>query len=498
MHRILLSLFLILSLTTGATSALASGKAPAEKPATETAATATTTDPQAPAAPVSAEELGKLTETLKDPKEREKFLSNLETLSAVKAEDAIQEPPPLSEAIGLDQKTKSFFEKYQAFLKDNALSDTRIGQIGASALAIFSAIALFFLVRFVTGRFGLWSGRMRRRFGIEGRRFSFYTRLLRLAGYLLIVALLAYSLATIWEFTNFGFMKTDLALRLFSGVLNLLLVSVLGIALWETVSGTIERALRRADEQGATRIKTLLPLLHTILLFLFSAIFGLLLLSELGVNIVPFMAGAGVLGIAVGFGAQTMVKDFLTGFTIILEDLIQVGDVVRVAGYSGVVEKITIRKVQLRDMAGTVYTVPFSDITTVENLTKDFSFYVMNIGVSYSENLDTVVACLKEIDEELRADPDYGQFILEPLDILGLDQFGDSAVVIKARIKTKPVKQWFVGREFNRRMKLAFDAKGIEIPFPHRTIYVRQEGAPATGPDGDKATASAITALGGG
>lgn len=483
MFRFFLSGLVVLAVLSVSGGAFAAEK----KKAAETPADA----PAAADAPVSAQELGKLSETLKDPAEREKFLSNLETLSAVKAEE-VKEPPPLSEAIGLDRKTRSFFEKYQAFLKENKLSGTRVGQIGASALSVFGAIVLFFAVRLATGRFGLWIGRMRRKFGVEGRRFNFYTRVLRFAGYVLIAVLLAYSLATIWEITNFGFLKTDFALGLFSGVLNLLLVSALGVGLWETVSGTIERALRRADEQGASRVKTLLPLLRTILFFLFSAVFGLLLLSELGVNIVPFMAGAGVLGIAVGFGAQTMVKDFLTGFTIILEDLIQVGDVVRVGGYSGVVEKITIRKVQLRDMAGTVYTVPFSEITTVENLTKDFSFYVMNVGVSYNENTDTVIACLKEVDENLRADPEYGEFILEPLEILGVDQFGDSAVVIKARIKTKPIKQWFVGREFNRRMKHAFDAKGIEIPFPQRTVYVRQEGG-KSGPGGD-AFSSAILA----
>lgn len=489
MFRFFVSLFVVFVFLAAPCGALAGEKKAAEKPAAESSA------PSADA-PVSAAELGKLSETLKDPAEREKFLSNLETLSTVKAEEE-KSPPPLSEAIGLDRKTRSFFEKYQAFLKENKLSGTRIGQIGASALSVFGAVVLFFAVRLSTGKFGLWIGRMRRRFGVEGRRFNFYTRVLRLAGNLLIAVLLAYSLATIWEITNFGFLKTDFALGLFSGVLNLLLISGIGVGLWETISGIIERALLRADEQGASRVKTLLPLLRTILFILFSAVFGLLLLSELGVNIVPFMAGAGVLGIAVGFGAQTMVKDFLTGFTIILEDLIQVGDVVRVGGYSGVVERITIRKVQLRDLAGTVYTVPFSEITTVENLTKEFSFYVMNVGVAYGENTDRVVACLKEVDEDLRATPEYGEFILEPLEILGVDQFGDSAVVIKARIKTKPIKQWFVGREFNRRMKYAFDAKGIEIPFPQRTVYVRQEGG-KSGPGNDAFSSSVLAAADGG
>lgn len=433
---------------------------------------------KAPAAAAAAQsDLSALAETLKNDAERQKFLANLDALIALKAGEKPPTPEPLSEAIGLDTRTRSAFERYGAFLDKNKLGDSRVGQAVGTSLAFFGAALLFFLVRIATRRFGNWTGRLRRKFGIEGRRFAFYTRMLRYAGYIMILALLAYSLARIWNATTFGFLQTDLSLQIFSGVLNVLLISVLGIVLWEAVNGMIEHALRRADERGAARVKTLLPLVRTVLFFLLAGIFALLLLSEIGVNIVPFMAGAGVLGIAIGFGAQTMVKDFLSGFTIILEDLIQVGDVVRLGGHSGAVEKITIRKVQLRDFAGTVYTIPFSAITTVENLTKDFSFYVFDVGVSYNEDPDRVMEVLRTVDEELRADPDFSELILEPLEIVGVDRFGESAIVVKARIKTKPLKQWPVGRAFNRRMKLAFDAQGIEMPFPHRTVYVRQQGS---------------------
>lgn len=463
----------ILILTLGGWLAAPCGAAAAEKkaappPPAEAKA-------QATALPASAEDLSALSETLKNDTDRKKFLANLDALLALKTQEKKPYgPEALSEALGIDNGTRTAFERYQTFLKKNKLNDSRIGQLLASAGTLIGAAVLFFLVRVGTRRFGNWTGRLRRKFGIEGRRFAFYTRMLRYAGYVLVFAVLAYSLATIWDATSFGFLKTDFSLRLFSGVLNLLLISVLGIALWEIVNGMIEHGLRRADERGATRAKTLLPLVRTILFFLLTAIFGLLLLSEIGVNIVPFMAGAGVLGIAVGFGAQTMVKDFLSGFTIIFEDLIQVGDVVRLGGHSGSVEKITIRKIQLRDFSGTVYTIPFSAITTVENLTKDFSYYVFDVGVSYAEDPDRVMGVLRAVDEDLRADPAFADMILDPVEIVGLDRFGESAIVVKARIKTRPLKQWPVGREFNRRMKHAFDAAGIEMPFPHRTVYVRQ------------------------
>jgi small conductance mechanosensitive channel len=170
-----------------------------------------------------------------------------------------------------------------------------------------------------------------------------------------------------------------------------------------------------------------------------------------------------------------MVKDFLTGFTIVIEDIIRVGDVASVSGCTGVVEKITIRKLQMRDFAGIVYTIPFSQITTIQNLTKDYSYYVMDVGVSYAQNTDEAVAVMKEVDAELRHDPDFSALILEPIEIVGVERFDDSAVIIRARIKTRPIKQWDVGREFNRRMKMAFDKKGIEIPFQQRVITIRNE-----------------------
>jgi len=197
----------------------------------------------------------------------------------------------------------------------------------------------------------------------------------------------------------------------------------------------------------------------------------MMILSEIGVDLKPMLAAAGLGGLAIGFGAQSLVKDLISGFFILLENSVRVGDVIEVAGVSGIVEEIELRTIKLRDLSGNVHVVPNGVIDKVKNMTKDYSYYVFNIGVAYREDVDEVMGVLQEIAADLRRDPGFADDILAPLDMLGVDQFADSAVVIKCRVKTQPIKQWRVGREMNRRIKNTFDAKGIEIPFPHQTIY---------------------------
>jgi small conductance mechanosensitive channel len=197
----------------------------------------------------------------------------------------------------------------------------------------------------------------------------------------------------------------------------------------------------------------------------------LIVLSQVGINIGPLLAGAGIAGLAVGFGAQELVRDVISGFFIILEDQIRVGDVVIVNGVGGLVEKIEVRTITLRDLSGVVHIFQNGKINTLSNMTKEWSARVFDIGVAYKENTEKVTAVVKEVADELQNDPNFQPKILEPIEIFGLDQFGASEVVIKARFKTKPGDQWAVGREFNKRLKQAFDREGIEIPFPHRTIY---------------------------
>ncbi len=208
-------------------------------------------------------------------------------------------------------------------------------------------------------------------------------------------------------------------------------------------------------------------------------------LREAGFDIGPLLAGAGIAGVAIGFGAQSLVRDVISGAFMLLEDHIRVGDVVRINGTGGLVEQINLRTTVLRSMDGTVHIFPNGSINTLANMTRDFSFYIFDLRVAYKEDTDRVVEAVKEVAAELQLDPDYGKLILEPLEVLGLDQFADSAVVIKARIKTKPISQWKVGRELNRRFKKRFDELGIEIPFPQMSLSVR-EGLPPAGSKGQQ------------
>ena len=204
----------------------------------------------------------------------------------------------------------------------------------------------------------------------------------------------------------------------------------------------------------------------------------LTILGQVGVNVTPILASAGVVGLAVGFGAQNLVKDFVSGFFLILENQIRVGDVAVINGTGGLVEAITFRTIVLRDQAAVVHVFPNGSINTLSNMTKDWSAYVIDVGVSYREDTDRVVEVMRRVAGELQSDPQYGSAMLAPIEIIGVNAFTDSAVTIKARLKTLPIKQWMVGREYRRRLKKAFDAENIEFPFPQRTVLVGEAKAP--------------------
>ncbi len=196
-----------------------------------------------------------------------------------------------------------------------------------------------------------------------------------------------------------------------------------------------------------------------------------MILGQIGVQIGPVLAAAGVIGVAIGFGAQHLVQDVISGFFILLEDQIRVGDIVQLNDKGGLVERVTLRMVILRDFSGSVHYIRNGKIDVVTNMTKDYSYYVFDIGIAYREDADEVSKVIKAIGAELQQDPEFKDDILEPIELAGLDKFADSAVIIKGRFKTRPSKQWRVGREFNRRLKKKFDELNIEIPFPHVTFY---------------------------
>ena len=226
------------------------------------------------------------------------------------------------------------------------------------------------------------------------------------------------------------------------------------------------------------QISTLTGLFRTLSVSVVWAIVMIIALDQLGLDITPVLASAGIVGLAIGFGAQNLVRDVISGFFIILENQIRLGDVAIVNGTGGLVEKISFRTITLRDLAGVVHVFPNGTITTLSNMTKGWSGYVIDVGVAYKEDTDHVSQVMVSVAEEMRQDPNFAQKMIEPIEILGVDNFGSSEVVIKARLKTLPIEQWTVGREYRRRLKKAFDAQGIEIPFPHRTLYMGEASSP--------------------
>lgn len=226
------------------------------------------------------------------------------------------------------------------------------------------------------------------------------------------------------------------------------------------------------------RIDTLLNILRSVIKITVWLIIGMLILRKIGIDIAPILAGAGIAGLAIGFGAQELVRDFISGFFMLLENQVRKGDVAIINGTGGVVEQVGLRTIVLRDLSGVVHIFQNGKINTLSNMTKKWSGIVFDIGVAYKEDTDRVVEIIQSVAADLHGAPEFKNKILEPLELFGVDQFGDSAVIIKARFKTKPIEQWAVGREFRRRLKKAFDDNGIEIPFPHRTVYWGEEIKP--------------------
>jgi moderate conductance mechanosensitive channel len=235
---------------------------------------------------------------------------------------------------------------------------------------------------------------------------------------------------------------------------------------------------RTGHPEEARRVETLSQVIHYLLTVIIAVIAVLLVLSQLGISIAPLLGAAGVVGIAVGFGAQSLVKDFFTGFFILLENQIRQGDVVQIAGRGGLVEEVTLRHVRLRDYEGNVHFIPTGMIDSVTNMSLEFSFALIDVGVAYREDIEEVFEVVRETAAKMREDEIYGAKIIADFELAGVDKWADSAVVVRGRFKVLPLEQWNVRREFLRRLKQAFDARGIEIPYPHLTIY------PGMGKDG--------------
>jgi small-conductance mechanosensitive channel len=196
-----------------------------------------------------------------------------------------------------------------------------------------------------------------------------------------------------------------------------------------------------------------------------------MILGELGIQLGPLLATAGIGALAIGFGAQSLVKDVINGFFIILENQYRIGDVIDVAGVSGLVESLTLRRTVLRDLEGRVHIVPNGEIKIVSNLSKEWARSVLDIGISYREDLDRIIALLSQIGKEMESDETFKEALLEPVQIMGVERFGESQLVVRMAVKTAPLKQWEVSRELRKRIKNRFDEEGIHIPYPHRILF---------------------------
>lgn len=425
-------LFLALFLTFTAVSPFAAEKVSAKTEAAATAGDATVQSPEndLPAAPT---------------------IENLQQLPETKM---------------LDAQAEKLSDQYDAWLKYTGLIHTTTGKIVLSVGMLGLWLLMFGLVRTLSH----WADRrlkfLQHHYHLQHNRFRIYTRIARSLMFFFLGVISIYTIGSIWGLTSWNVIGTETTVLVLGVVLHFALLSLMGVVFWEILSGVIEYALRRADESSSNRARTLLPVLRNMAFMVFACLFGLVVLADLGVNIIPLLAGAGIVGVAIGFGAQAMVKDFLTGITVVLEDAIRVGEVAKLGDRTGVIEKISLRKVQLRDAAGTIFSVPFSDIKIIENYTRDHSSYVFEIPVAYTHNTDTVFGIMRAISDELQADAVFAEKILAPIDIWGVDRFTDDSVIIKAAMKTQPGQQWAVGREFNRRLKFAFDAQGIWFSNP--------------------------------
>jgi small conductance mechanosensitive channel len=258
--------------------------------------------------------------------------------------------------------------------------------------------------------------------------------------------------------------------------LNVLVILALTWAALAVVNRGVRRLrayleARQRNGEDAKRVGTLCRAFRYLGSVVVVVVAAMLVMNELGISIAPILATAGVAGIAVGFGAQSLVKDYFAGMFLLVEDQIRQGDVVQIAGFGGLVEEVTLRYVRLRDFEGHVHFVPNGEIKVVTNRTRDYAQALIEVGVAYREDADDALNVMREVGRGLRADPDWSARILGDVEIVGVERWADSAVILRCRMKVVGIEQWSLRREFLRRLKIAYDARGIEIPFPHLTIY---------------------------
>ena len=352
-----------------------------------------------------------------------------------------------------------------------------LGASGRIVLAILlGMIVTGFITRAISRGVHL-PGRVNERLPLLERRLNRFVPLMLMAVRALVVLVVAAIAADVIGLIDFeGWLESEIGAEATATLISTALIVLVGFAFWLAITSWVDYRLNPEFGHVPTaRETTLLTLLRnaaTIAILIITLMFAL---SEMGVDIAPLLASAGVLGLAIGFGAQKLVQDIITGVFIQFESAINVGDVITVSGTTGTVERLTIRSVSLRDAQGVYHIIPFSSVDMVSNYMRGFAYVVADIGVAYREDIDEVREAMLAAFEDLAADPEFAADIVEPIAWLGVTAFGDNAVTCRARIKTMPGKQWGLSRAYNAAVKRVFDARGIEMPFPHRTIYFGED-----------------------
>ncbi|RDC74755.1 mechanosensitive ion channel protein MscS [Rhodovulum sp. 12E13] len=362
---------------------------------------------------------------------------------------------------------------------------TRPGNVLVPLLVTTSQVALVIVVAAVL--FGALAAAAARRLRVpdalalrlpllEERLNQLVPAVLRIARLLIAVVALVVVLEILGLQTLGGLLTSDAVERLSSGLFSVFLIVAVLSVVWLGMTSWVDYRLNPFVGSVPTpREITLLTLMKNAATVAIIIIGGITSLAQLGMNVGPLIASAGVIGLAISFGAQRMVEDIFSGIFIQAEGAMNVGDVVDVGGTVGTVEKLTVRSVTLRDLSGVVHVIPFSSAAKISNYMREFSYHVADIGVAYRENVDDVRQAMNDAFDELRRDEEVGQHVIGDLEWFGLNAFGASELVMRARIKTAPGQQWGVGRAYNGIVKRIFDERGIEIPFPHQTLYFGED-----------------------
>lgn len=352
---------------------------------------------------------------------------------------------------------------FQSFLWNNA-------QIAIALLA--GAIALNIIKRILAGGISLPPRLARRAPQLESQLAALVPAILKVLRIVVVGAVIVFCLHKLGLFNFIQFMESEFGARVTGSAITIVLILLFSALIWLVVNAWVEANINpELSPNASARKRTLFVLLRNALTIALIVITLMFILSEIGINIAPLIASAGVIGLAIGFGAQKLVQDIITGIFIQLEGAIDVGDVVSIGGISGVVERLTIRSASLRDVEGSYHIIPFSSVDTVTNFMRGFSYALFDMRVAYRENTEEAKQAMFDAFAELRADPEHQRSIIDDFEWLGVDAFGASEVVLRARIKTLPGKQWGIKRAYNAIVKRIFDERDIEIPFPHQTLY---------------------------